>query len=784
VSASYRRSPRILHHCARLSVLLALLCGAAASQAAPWAGMPMSSLLRALQRSGVNVLYSSELVPEQLRIEVEPGGATLLSQTSEALTAHRLELQSVGPGRYLVVQAALAATGVAAAGTASVGSVRPNGSAHALAEVVVFASRYAFDDRNLAASSALTRNQVEQIPGSENDALRAVQSLPGIAAGDAVRPYIRGSGPDDVLVLFDHVALAEPFHLRNFQNLMSAFDSSVIDRLEVYSGGFPVQFGTRSGGVIDITPRSSTGGHEYAAGIGLKSLQVSSLGKSGTGSLEWLAAVRRSVPNVVVEADGGGFDRPAVFDAVGRMRWQIGPASAWIAGALLLDDRIGLKTESGEVRAEARYRDSYAWLAFERQPPDAWHSRTTVSLAHSERSRNGAVIQPQIIRGALEESRDFLSVALASNWIYERSGRERWNVGFELGHTTGDNAYAQSQTLTPATASAFGRSVNTQLVAGVEPRSTHYATFASVYLQPTARLDTEIGLRLDGQHYHAGVRASQLAPRFNLRYQPMQQLSLYASWGLFAQAQRPDEWRLEENQQLPDPAQIATHEVVGLSYGQSGASSWHLEFYRKHWNHASPYFDNQLNAWSLLSELSPDRLRIAPLSSESKGLELSLRGSFADAYQYWGSYTWSTVTDELSSGDIARNWDQRSAVTGGVSWKKNAFSASTALRYHSGWPRTPVTLVPRFTPSAALVALGTRNSARWADYLSIDMRAAWTRTIGSNEWEVFTELSNVTNRSNDCCLALGLASPGAVAIAEIGRWQPRTLNVGVSWRVR
>jgi outer membrane cobalamin receptor len=742
----------------------------------------MSALLRALQGSGVNVLYSSELIPAPLQVDGEPGGATLLEQCREALAVHGLELQRVAPGRYLVVPAPAPPTVAAPADVTDV--VSPNAGGKLLEEVAVFSSRYAFDERTVGEASALTRSQIEQIPGSENDALRAVQSLPGIAASDAVRPYIRGSGPDDVLVVFDHVALADPFHLRNFQNLLSAFDSSVIDRLEVYSGGFPVRFGTRSGGVIDITPRSASGRHQFAAGIGLKSLQASSLGKSSSGSLEWLAAVRRSVPNVVVEADGGGFDRPTVFDALGRVRWQTGPTTAWIAGALLLDDRIGLKTETGEIRAEARYRDSYVWLTFERQPPAAWRSRTTLSLARSERTRSGDADQPRVVNGSLTESRDFLSVALAGDWVYERSGRERWNLGFELGHTTGDNAYIQTLTLTPAAASTFGRSLYTQLIAGVEPRSTHYSAYASAYLKPAARLDAEIGLRVDGQSYYAGAHATQLAPRFNLRYQWIQQAYLYASWGQFAQAQRPDEWRLEENQQRPDLAQIATHEIVGLSHGQSSALSWRLEFYRKHWSHASPYFDNQLNAWSLLSELSPDRMRIAPLSSESKGVELSLRGSLAGAYQYWGGYTWSTVTDELSSGDIARSWDQRSAVTAGLSWKRNAYSASTALRYHSGWPRTPATLLPRLVPSDPLVTIGARNSARWADYLSIDMRAAWTRTVGSNEWEVFAELTNVTNRSNDCCLSLSLTTPDEPASADIGRWQPRALNLGVSWRAR
>ena len=48
-------------------------------------------------------------------------------------------------------------------------------------------------------------------------------------------------------------ALLDPFHLKNFQSLISAIDPAAIESIEVFSGGFPVQYGQRSGGVIDIT---------------------------------------------------------------------------------------------------------------------------------------------------------------------------------------------------------------------------------------------------------------------------------------------------------------------------------------------------------------------------------------------------------------------------------------------------------------------------------------------------------------------------------------------------
>ena len=68
-----------------------------------------------------------------------------------------------------------------------------------------------------------------------------VHSLPGMASNASARPYIRGSLSEDMLVRYDGIGLLDPFHLKNFQSLISAIDPAGIESIEVFSGGFPVQ---------------------------------------------------------------------------------------------------------------------------------------------------------------------------------------------------------------------------------------------------------------------------------------------------------------------------------------------------------------------------------------------------------------------------------------------------------------------------------------------------------------------------------------------------------------
>ena len=181
----------------------------------------------------MDVIYSSELVPPGLIAPPARDGETLTQRARDALAAHGLALRTVGANTFVVVPAA----------TPAVESEEP------LEEISVYASRYAIDG-GLAEPREVSPTDIERVPGSHDDALRALHSLPGIATNASARPYIRGSLSEDVLVRYDGIGLLDPYHLKNFQSLISAIDPAGIERIEVFSGGFPVRYGTRSGGVI------------------------------------------------------------------------------------------------------------------------------------------------------------------------------------------------------------------------------------------------------------------------------------------------------------------------------------------------------------------------------------------------------------------------------------------------------------------------------------------------------------------------------------------------------
>src|ERR1700736_1129970 len=85
-----------------ISAILLAACGAAAVAAQSQG--TMIDLLRALGATGVDVLYSSDLVPPDLDVPAVLQGSDPLSRVTEALAAHHLVLRNVGPRRYIVTR--------------------------------------------------------------------------------------------------------------------------------------------------------------------------------------------------------------------------------------------------------------------------------------------------------------------------------------------------------------------------------------------------------------------------------------------------------------------------------------------------------------------------------------------------------------------------------------------------------------------------------------------------------------------------------------------------------
>lgn len=712
----------------------------------------------------MDVIYSSELVPRDMVAPPARAGDAPLAVARAALSAHGLMLRAVGPNTYVVMRAARPAPVVE--------------SDEPLAEVSVYASRYAID-AGLAEPNEISLSDLERIPGSHDDALRALRAVPGFASNASARPYIRGSLSEDVLVRYDGIPLLDPFHLKNFQSLISAIDPAAIGHMEVFSGGFPVQYGTRSAGVIDIAAPSAHPGHAYRASASLISAGASASGTSERLPVDWLAAIRRSTVDLL-EPVVDSFGTPEFGDSVGRLRWST-DKGAWTGGWLLLNDRLDLRTDNDEETATARYRDEYLWLARDHRFGDALHTRANMVITAAERDREGSLLRPGVALGELDDNRSFKGIEFANDWTYRPKGNSSYSFGGGFAATRAAYRYVRHSEFAPAIAVAFGRSAVEDLEMVVEPEVVTYSLYVS-NRRKWSKLEAELGVRLDAQHYEGAIDGShlQLSPRLNLRYDLGRRWRLYGSAGRFTQAQHVEEWRVEEAQRLPDPAKVSVHTILGIKYETAAGSHIGLEAYTKRWTTAAPYFDNLFDPFSLLPDLAPDRTRLVPNHSEAVGLELSADAAISDAVTAWGTLAWSRVADQFSADDVLRSWDQPLSLTAGLTWKGRSASVAALVGWHRGWPRTPYEL----TAGGSSLMLDSRNTGRWDDYYSLDLRGSWTWSYASGDLSAVVDLTNATNTRNECCAVLRMAGEPAMLDGDVDHWLPTIINLGFTYRWR
>lgn len=119
----------------------------------------------------------------------------------------------------------------------------------------------------------LTPEDMSMLPGNvENNIFSAVQFLPGINSPTESldRIHIRGSTPDQNLILWDDIPIYSTSHLFGAIN---GFNPFMVESVNVYRNGVSSKYGGRVSGVIDIHSKSSIP-NKINGGIGFNMTQL------------------------------------------------------------------------------------------------------------------------------------------------------------------------------------------------------------------------------------------------------------------------------------------------------------------------------------------------------------------------------------------------------------------------------------------------------------------------------------------------------------------------------
>ena len=98
-------------------------------------------------------------------------------------------------------------------------------------------------------TASLTRAEVRELPGAFGDPLRAIEALPGVTPIVSGLPFffIRGAPPGNVGYFLDGIRVPLLFHVGAGPSIIHP---GLVDRVDLYPGGYPARFGRYAGGIV------------------------------------------------------------------------------------------------------------------------------------------------------------------------------------------------------------------------------------------------------------------------------------------------------------------------------------------------------------------------------------------------------------------------------------------------------------------------------------------------------------------------------------------------------
>jgi outer membrane receptor protein involved in Fe transport len=726
----------------KLALLLACLPGVAS--AAAYQGQTVEQALEQLRERGISIFYSSDLVKPWMRVEREPTATEPRALLTQILAPHGIAVTDGPDGALILVREIQRAPRRAAPGATRSPAPTP------LDAVVVSASTYLFGGDAQLSSAAFSARELESLPEIGEDPLRSVSRLPGVARQDfSSRVHLRGGTDEETLVRFDDLRLYDPFHFKDFYGIFSAIDPGIVSDIRVYTGGFPVTFGDRSSGVVEVAPRLPGRQFHGEAVFSLFTAGISTDGSWNDGAGDWAVAARRSNMSLFFNLANQSLGEPDYHDIYAHVGHRINDQFSISANTLSFVDQIVASDTDQEENARAEYRDDYYWLRMDFGASEGLGGRMLIARTELGSDRSGTTDLPGIAAGSLTDERDFIINSIQADGWWRPGAHSVLQAGAEWRQMSGDYRYTDSADfellfLTPGAPTTPSRS----RAIFVRPSGHQAGAYMNWRFEPTTTLTTDLGLRWDRETL-AAQDGSQTSPRAALMWRAREDTRLRVSWGRFFQAQGINELHASDGEQDFSPAQRATHLVVSIEHDLTPALKLRAETYRKEYQNPLPRYELLMNTLVVLPELKPDRIRIAPDSAEAEGAEISLNYD-AGALSGWLSFSASEVYDSVDGERLRRRWDQRNYASGGLSWHGASWEASIAATWHTGWRTTELELAT--LDPFPLVNVGRRNALRLSDFASIDMRVARSFDLGSaGELTAFVELNNLFERRNECC---------------------------------
>lgn len=589
---------------------------------------------------------------------------------------------------------------------------------------------------------ALSRRELSRSPGTNGDAFRAIQNLPGVARPPSLsgQLVVRGNADQATPVFVDGFWLPNIYH---FGGLSSVVPTEMLDEINFYPGNFSVRYGRALAGVVDAHLRETRGDGKYHGLVQLDAIDARVMAEGpipGAKGWNFIGGFRRShvdawlVPIVRKNTDADIQAAPVYYDYQLIADTHPTDKSYLRIGFLGYDDRLRAVDPSSANAGTTDLANASLGLGTIYQLTISPKTSLDVSMSVARSKQN-------FVFGNVKFETEALGALGRGEVSYRLNPRATLRTGYDLlmvpYHANGR---------VPEDAGAGAPDIgggSTVPVRAFDRRGFFFfpALYAELSMAPGKPTQIVSGVRVDYSYESAHVDVS---PRMTARYDVVpgpRKTTLKAGSGLFTQAPGLFDVLLSD-----DPKKLRSPRSWQNSLGVEQELTSNLKLsVEGFYNLLDELVVRSVNEQGVLAYNNYGTGRIY-------GGELMLRYSDDERFFGWVSYTLSRSERTSGPGQPSELFylDQPQILTllGSYNLGKG-WEIGTRFRYVTGNLYTPCQGgLFSSTQTGYLCLNGPTNSQRLPPFHQLDVRIDKRFHVGAVDVGVYLDVINVYNRLN------------------------------------
>jgi TonB family protein len=626
-------------------------------------------------------------------------------------------------------------------------------------EIVVYGKA----EKKEVAQRTLTLNEVTKIPGLGGDAVKVVQTMPGVAraAFYSGAIIIRGSGTNDSHFYIDGVTIPVLFH---FGGIKSTYNSDALSSVDLYPGGFGTRYGNAIGGVVELKGREAKTDriHGYVD-VNLYDATLMAEGPI-SDKLSFIIAGRRSY---ITDALDLGLQllkiklpftvAPYYWDYLARMDYKISKTQHAYVTLFGSSDKLDvvinqargggsseISSSSNSIGSETTFHLGIA----------GWEWEINNKFKNDFRYALCNLYEKTSAMAEFQQEGHALAHYVRDEFNFTASPTLKWSLGADI------------QIIPYNLVMASGANTNAIVHDTAHYNFGPYAAYLFCEYKPTQKLTLIPGFRYD--YYPELIYKGSIIPEFwdytsfnnnrgisgepslrvTARYALDKINTLKASAGNYNNTPQPQGQAIDPKWGTPTlPAQKASQYVVGYERKISDLISADVQsYFNEQWDLALAPSDTEIAHDPSLKSvhyLSNGKARMG-------GIELLLKHEQGKHFFGWLSYSLSrSVRWNYDENQWVIYSQDQTNILQLIGSYKFAYSQEFGVRfqYVTGDPTTPI-LGPDYfdATNRRYVALyGPLNSGRVAPYVSLDFRYAKTFTFNLWQLDAYIEVTHLEN---------------------------------------